>query len=390
MDWIEPPERSTKKSFAQSWVGSVLGGVVGALIGALFVPWFIGKPTGGPGSSANIGLPLILLASLPLAWLVAVGIHELGHLIGGWLIGGRFLLWVVGPLKILRTPKGIQCGWNRSVNVAGGMGACLPHDCSRLTARQLRIMVLGGPIASLSLWGLIQGLLLGVEPVSGTAATALGGAATVTSYLSLLLAVLTLAPFTAGGFKSDGRRAWDLCRSGPQTDQELAMMILTMQLLSGTRPRDLDPELLGRSLILNDGSLFDLYARLNAYHHAADRQDWETARGFLETLTAAEDKLVPLLGSTVRCEYAWLAATLGSDPRLARAWLDSAGPMDFDPATRLRAESAVLLAEGSQEAAHTKALEGLRALETRTMSPVRSPFAVEALERLRDLSLTPA
>ena len=107
-------------------------------------------------------------------------------------------------------------------------------------------------------------------------------------------------------------------------------------------------------------------------------------------MAAAEDKLVPLLGSTVRCEYAWLVAILGSDPRLARTWLDSAGPMDFDPATRLRAESAVLLAEGSREAAHAKALEGLRALESRTMSPVKSPFAVEALERLRDLSATPA
>jgi hypothetical protein len=60
--------------------------------------------------------------------------------------------------------------------------------------------------------------------------------------------------------------------------------------------------------------------------------------------------------------------------------------MDFDPATRLRAESAVLLAEGSREAAHDKALEGLKALDTRTMSPVRSPFAVESLEHLRDLS----
>lgn len=390
MDWIKPPERSTKKSFAQTWVGSVLGGVVGALIGALIVPWFMGRPTGGPGSSVNIGLPLILLASLPLAWLVAVGIHELGHLIGGWLIGGRFLLWVVGPIKVLRTPKGIQWGWNRSVNVAGGMGACLPHDCSRLTARQLIVMVLGGPIASLVLWGLLQGLLFVVEPVPGRIATAVAGVLTVTAYLALLLSILTLAPFTAGGFKSDGRRAWDLSRSGPKTDQELAMMVLTMQMLSGTRPRDLDPALLDRSLKLNDGSLYDLYARLNAYHHAADRQDWEIARGHLETMAAAEDKLVPLLGSTVRCEYAWLVAILGSDPRLARTWLDSAGPMDFDPATRLRAESAVLLAEGSREAAHAKALEGLRALESRTMSPVKSPFAVEALERLRDLSATPA
>lgn len=390
MDWITPPDRNARKASFRKWIGPVAGGLVGGLIGALIVPWFIGKPSGGTGSSATVGSSLILLASLPAAWLVAVGIHELGHLIGGWLIGGRFLLWVVGPIKVLRTPKGIQWGWNRSVNVAGGMGACLPRDCSQLTARQLIVMVLGGPISSLVLWGVVEGLLLGVAFAPGSVATAVVGVATVTAYLSLILAVLTLAPFTAGGFKSDGRRAWDLSRSGPKTDQEIAMMILTMQQLSGTRPRDLDPGLLERSLNLNDGSLYDLYARLNAYLHAADGKDWETARRHLETLAASEDKLLPLLAATVRCEYAWIVATAGSHPRLARAWLDSAGPMDFDPATRLRAESAVLLAEGSRAAAHAKALEGLRALESRTMSPVKSPFAVEAMERLRDLSAAPA
>ena len=381
MDWMQPPEKPTRKASSSQWIGMVVGGLAGAGIGFLGVD-LIGKWS----ASMEPGWRWLIVLYLPIAWLIAVGFHELGHLIGGWLIGGRFLLWVVGPIKVQRTPKGIQWGWNRSVNIGGGMGACLPHDCSRLTARQLIVMILGGPVASLVLWAGIQGVLLCVESASGPLASTLIAVATVTAYLSLLLAVLTLLPFMAGGFKSDGRRAWDLARGGPQTDQELAMMVLTMQLLAGTRPRELDPVLLGRSLSLNDGSLFDLYARMNAYHHAADRQDWAAARGYLETLAAAEAKMVPLLGATVRCEYAWLVATVGSDPTLARAWLDSAGPMDFDPATRLRAESAVLLAEGSREAAHTKALEGLKALDTRTMSPVRSPFAVESLEHLRDLS----
>lgn len=384
MDWMQPPGKPTRKASSRQWLGVVVGGLAGAVIG------FLGVRLGIDGiqwsSSMEPGWRLAVLLSLPLSWLIAVGFHELGHLIGGWLIGGRFLLWVVGPIKVQRTPKGIQWGWNRSVNIAGGMGACLPHDCRRMTAGQLIVMILGGPVASLALSAGIVSALQWIGPVSGSVNLAWIAFAKITAGLSLLLAVLTLLPFMAGGFKSDGRRAWDLARGGPQTDQELAMMVLTMQLLSGTRPRDLDPVLLGRSLSLNDGSLFDLYARMNAYHHAADRQDWAAARGYLETLAAAEAKMVPLLGATVRCEYAWLVATVGSDPTLARAWLDSAGPMDFDPATRLRSESAVLLAEGSREAAHTKALEGLKALDTRTMSPVRSPFAVESLEYLRDLS----
>jgi hypothetical protein len=84
----------------------------------------------------------------------------------------------------------------------------------------------------------------------------------------------------------------------------------------------------------------------------------------------------------VRCEYAWLLATQTRDATTARAWLDSAGKLDFDPATRFRAEAAVLLAEGKAAEAAAQAREGLNALEHRTLSPVKSPFAVDALEAL--------
>jgi hypothetical protein len=77
-----------------------------------------------------------------------------------------------------------------------------------------------------------------------------------------------------------------------------------------------------------------------------------------------------------------LLATQTRDTTTARAWLDSAGKLDFDPATRCRAEAAVLLAEGKTAEAAAKAREGLNALEHRTLSPVKSPFAVDALEAL--------
>jgi hypothetical protein len=84
----------------------------------------------------------------------------------------------------------------------------------------------------------------------------------------------------------------------------------------------------------------------------------------------------------VRCEYAWLLATQTCDVPTDRAWLESAGKLDFDPATRLRAGAAVLLAEGKTAEAAAKAQEGLQALEHRSLSHVKSPFALDALERL--------
>lgn len=384
MEWKSPPVRGSKR-LVRRVTGPIAGAVVGAIIGSLLVRFSVSFLDDLFGSGRKMPVVVALLC-LPLSWLIAVGFHEFGHVAGGWLIGGRFLLWVAGPIKAVRTPRGIRWGWNRSVNVAGGMAACLPTDCSGLTASRLIVMILGGPVASLVLWAATRSLVPLIPTTAGRGGAVLAFLLTLTAIMSLLVAVATTVPFAAGGLKSDGRRAWDLARRGPRGDQEVAMVILAMQILAGTRPRDLDRDLLRRALQLGDGSAFDLYARLNAYEHAADCGDWDAARLHLEAAVAGEESIAPFVAAASRCEYAWLVATRGSDPRLARAWLESAGPMDFDPATRLRAEAAVLLAEGAKESAHARANEGLRALDTRTPSPVRNAFAAEALERLRDAS----
>jgi hypothetical protein len=148
------------------------------------------------------------------------------------------------------------------------------------------------------------------------------------------------------------------------------------------RPADYDPALVARTVALGDGSLFDLYGHFTVYYHAADRGDWPAAQGHLDRVLAGEEKLVPFMRDTARNEYAWLLATVGGAGAagVARAWLDSAGPLDFDPATRLRAEAAVLAAEGKAAEAAAKAREGLHALEHRSLSPVKSAFAAEVME----------
>lgn len=78
-------------------------------------------------------LKLLGLAGLPLLWFVAAGFHELGHVIGGWIGKGRFLLWLVGPFMVRRTPAGIRTGWNRSVNLTGGLAVCWPLDPEQVT-----------------------------------------------------------------------------------------------------------------------------------------------------------------------------------------------------------------------------------------------------------------
>jgi hypothetical protein len=254
-----------------------------------------------------------------------------------------------------------------------------------MTPHRAAVMILGGPFASLVLavgmiW-LAVGLSTGAGPVPAVRALA-QHVAMFTAGISLLIFLVTAMPGTAGGFKTDGKRVLDLMRGDVRSRQESALLVLTTAGLAGIRPADYDPALVAQALAVDDGSLFDLYGHMVAYYHAADRGEWAAAQRHLDGVLAGEGQLAPFIRDTVRCEYAWLLAESAEDPAMARAWFESAGPLEFDPATRLRAEAAVLRAGGRLAEAAEKAQAGLLALEHRSMSPVKNPFAVDALKAI--------
>lgn len=378
---LPPPKPATKKVFTAKTlflvlVGVLIGGGGGFLIGkygsALLVPF-----------AGSKWLKLVELFGLPLWWFVAVGVHEFGHVVGGWIGGGRLLLYVVGPFMWRRTPVGLKFSWNRQVNLSGGLAACLPLDPGAVSAKRFATMIAGGPVSSLVLAAMLAGVagLLSVgEPGAGRALLqhqAVFGAA-----ISLLIFAVTAMPGAAGGFKSDGRRFWELLRGDARSEQEKAMIVLTVASLGGVRPADYDPALIAQITALRDGSMFDLYGHYTAFHHGMDCGEPVRAQAALDHVLAGEEKLAPFLRDAARCDYAWLLARHTGDAVAARAWLESAGPLAFDPATRLRAEAAVLLAEGKKAAAAEKAREGLVALETKSLTPVKSAFAAEVLEEI--------
>lgn len=381
---LPPPKPAAKSAFTGRkllliLIGALIGGVGGFFVGkfgvGLLAPW------DGPR-----WVKLVALLGLPLWWFVAVGVHEFGHVVGGWIGGGRLLLYVVGPFMWRRTPAGLKFSWNRQVNLGGGLAACLPLDPGAVSAKRFAVMIAGGPVSSLVLAVLLAGVagLLSVgEPGSARALAqhqAVFGAA-----VSLLIFAVTAWPGVAGGFKSDGRRFVELLRGDARSEQEKAMIVLSVSSLSGVRPADYDPVLIAQVTALRDGSMFDLYGHYSAFHHAMDVGEPARAQAALDHVLAGEEKLAPFVRDAARCDYAWLLARHTADAVAARAWLDSAGTLTFDPATRLRAEAAVLLAEGRKAEAAAKARDGLVALETKSLSPVKSAFTAEVLEEiLRD------
>lgn len=386
---LPPPASSaTKRAFGAGQLGAL---VIGALLGA--AGGVLGSRLGA--SLLLPGLPkwalLFHLLALPLVWLIVVAFHELGHLVGGWAGGGRFMLYVVGPFMWKRTPAGVRFSWNKNVNIGGGLAACLPLDPSQTTPHRTAVMIAGGPLFSLLLALLALWLAAGLAAIATTPALIFAQHfAVIVAGMSVLIFFATVIPASAGGFKSDGRRFYELLRGDERSAQECAMLALTTASLAGVRPADYEPRLVAQAIGLRDGSLFDLYAHLTVAHHFADVGQPGRAQALLDHVLAHELKLVPFARDTLRCDYAWLLARHTADTAGARAWLDSAGPLDIDPATRLRAEAAVLLAEGRRAEAATQARAALHAAEHRSLSPVRSAYMVDTCETILRAAETPA
>lgn len=380
---LPPPLVAAARKERKSLLVSLLvGGLVGALVakaGLSFGEWLAGGAgTATAPAPARAGLGgLAMLVTLPLAWLLAVAWHELGHVVGGKLVGGQFLLFVVGPFKWQRTPEGIRFSWNRSLNLGGGLSACLPLD-ERDLPRRFAVMIAGGPVSSLLLTVLAGALAAGLEATPWRTFVVLVAA------MSGIVALTTLIPGEFGGFKTDGKRFLGLRRRDAAATQEAALLALTVAPMRGLRPADFPPAHLAAVTALQDGSAHALYGELFAYQHHADRGDPVLAQQHLDRVVDGESALPNFMREMVRAEYAWLLASAGGAAMAgpARAWLDSAGRVEMDPATRWRAAAAVLLAEGRVPEAREAIAAGRAALRNNSMTPVPSAFLVESLDAL--------
>jgi hypothetical protein len=169
--------------------------------------------------------------------------------------------------------------------------------------------------------------------------------------------VANLVPTQFGVYPTDGATLLVTLAGGRKAEVRSLLFVLTGALVNGVRPRDLNPEQVGRLLELRDGTADDALSNMYGYFQALDAGRIEQAGKLLDLAATQNAASAP-----IALETAYFDAVHRRKAEAARAWLKHAKPGKDDESRHLRAEAAVLLVSGRRAEAARKAEGALAAL----------------------------
>lgn len=311
------------------------------------------------------------LLVVPVLILLVLAAHELGHLLGGFSRGMRFLLLIIGPFQWTRAQDGVVFRWNRHLGLMGGLAAATPDPAQPLVP-QLRRLVAGGPLASLLLGvlGLAGGLWLDGRP---------GAYLVIFGFVSLGIFVVTALPLHAGGFMSDGMQFIELRRGGASVTERQILLRLMGSSLGGIRPRDWDPALVQEAASI-DGTvpMRSVAGRVFGLYHAMDRGDSAKLHEHATWLAQHLDGYPDGFRQSIALELC-LLATLAGDLDGARAWWQRSRGGVVDGARRSLVEARLAALEGDATRCAAALAKARKALP-RGMDPGLNQLTADQLD----------
>ena len=299
--------------------------------------------------------PIVAILLFAIASLIALAIHELGHLIAGRLVGFPWMSITIGPISFVRTTSGIRPKWSGYKSMSG-LAQCHIRAHDGLRSR-LAGFVLGGPVASLllfafSLWLMREtdGATIFVDGINGDLGESFFRVFSLMFFASTVSTSLgSLLPVGIRGVDTDALILWRLLRGGIKGERQVSLAMLGAKISAGVRFRDWEPELISTALKPRDLTPARLQALFLAYLHEVDNGRFDVAKEFVDEASLVEPKIHEVylkLKRAVRLEQAFICAITGQ-PETAGRMLERISPGDKESQThRKRVHSAIAYAEG--------------------------------------------
>jgi hypothetical protein len=320
---------------------------------------------------------LVLLPGALLVGFVTLAVHETGHLIAALVARLRVVAFAVGPVAVVRSKGGLVVEFLAPRMWQSGLTLALPTGVHSLR-RRMALFIVGGPLASLVVGGACLVLAYHLNEATFPFAPYLPRPFwdralfprthaftwfNLAALLNLLLVGIgNLLPWEYRHWASDGAKLQELLRDGRRWESTWLIEALRASLLDGIRPRDWNPALVERLLALRTGSSGDVTANLYGHYYSLDVGRLDQAGQLLDLAVTQREGTPAAQQPAVLVESAFFEARYRHNAVAARRRLEQVPRDSRELHTYLRAESALLLAEGRAAEAAAAAEAGLAAL----------------------------
>jgi hypothetical protein len=387
---------ATRAKNPPRWM-NVLHGLIAYPVAIVMLAYVLWQPIAlGLGRGAEACA--VAGAGIVVSLVAAVVIHEMGHLVAALAV--RFRVRQINMLGVHLDLDARKLRWEFNLvkaDVAGYVWATAREPVS--LPNRMGAFLAGGPLATLLTVVLALSLAWRWQPPLGWAvhptlraawwqAWAWPGSAWVgvcnqLAAVSLYLLVEGVVPFTGKGGRNDALMLLDCARRRPGMFRSMAFLALLEAMKQGVRPRDWDPrwtaELDGEA----DGSGMQGLADVVAYFHAEDCGRHEDAGRLLDRAREARGEMVYEWRRSIYVETAYYESYHRGDAEQGRHWLQRASREGVEEHTWLRAEAALLGAEGKVGEALALIERALEAVP-RSKDPGGSIAERDWLERMRN------
>jgi len=267
------------------------------------------------------------------ALLVALAVHEVGHLLTAWVAG--FRLTGKSPDE--------PAGGNDLYPCEGLRLATLTLDLRKPDhlPRRLLAVAIAGPLASLALALALEAVAQAVNMKLVTVFSL-----HVLAGFSFLVGIAELLPDAGKGSFSDGERLLMLFKNDAAAQRWILLLQAQTALARGEHPRTWDESALIRAAALDDDTRDAIIARWLGYMWAAEQQDITAATKYLEEALAAPTAAPPGLRDRLFLEAAVFQAWFREDNAKARSWASKIRTRKITPWQKVRLEVALLWSEG--------------------------------------------
>lgn len=250
-----------------------------------------------------------------LSLVLAVIVHELGHLLAGWVVGFRFSSITIGPVSLRKEYGSLKIRLRRALPTGGYAGMHVDHV--RRLRRRLLVFTVAGPAANLLSAAAIAVFLAYVNPTAGWLSLSLD----IFLRISVIIGLANFMPFRLGILYPDGARIATLFLSRAKSRRWMSLTAIGNQSRLGVRPKLWKRTWLNAAGAVRDESVDDFAGNWVAYTAANDREDVPVAALHLERCLELVCLLGPSLQDLVALEAPVFTGWFQLNAAIAEKWL---------------------------------------------------------------------